>query len=252
MTLNDNLSKRHKEILEIITADPSIKIPDLSKRLGVSTTTIRSDLISLSGKGFITRSHGKALPAFHPNITGKQKSMVSEKSRIAQAAADLVHNDDTIMIGGGTTAALVARYLLGKRDIHLISYSTLVFPYVRINPGIQLTLIGGEFRTYTESLVGNYAAEELARFYSRVIFFGADGFSLESGITANLVEDAAMVEIMVKRGGLKILLADSSKYGRQGLVRFLPLTDIDMLICDKGLPAEVYQQLKKEIKITLV
>jgi len=252
MTLNDILSQRHRQILEIITVEPSIKIPQLSKKLGVSTTTIRSDLISLSGKGLITKSHGKALPAFHPNIIAKQKSMVAEKNRIAKEAADLVHNDDTVMVGAGTTAALVAKYLLGKRDIHLITYSTLILPYVRTNPAIQLTLIGGELRSYTESLVGNYAAEQLGRFYPRVIFFGADGFSLESGITANLVEDAAMVEIMAKRGGLKVLLADSSKFGRQGLIRFMQLTDVDILICDKGLPPEVYQQLKKVIKITLV
>lgn len=236
----------------MLTQDASVKIPELSKKLGVSTTTIRSDLIALSAKGLITRSHGKALPAFHPNITGRQKSMVSEKVRIAQAAAEMVRNDDTIMVGGGTTAALMTKYLLGKRDIHLISYSTLVLPYVRTNPGVHLTLIGGEFRTYTESLVGTYAGEQLDRFYSRVVFFGADGFSLEYGITANLVEDAAMVEKMVKRGEIKVLLADSSKYGHRGSVSFLPMNNIDLLICDKGLPEEAYQQLKEELEITLV
>ena len=136
--------------------------------------------------------------------------------------------------------------------IILVSYSTLVLPYARTNPGIHLTLIGGEFRTYTESLVGAYATEQLDRFNARIVFFGADGFSLEHGITANMVEDAAMVENMVKRGATKILLADSSKYGRRGSISFLPMNEIDLLICDKGLPDAAYKQLTEMIKITFV
>jgi DeoR family galactitol utilization operon repressor len=252
MVFNDNLSKRHREILELLTIDTGIKIPELSERFGVSSTTIRSDLKSLARKGLITLSRGSVLPAFHPNITNKQKSMVNEKVRMAQAAAELVHDDDTIIIGGGTTAALVAKFLLGKRDIHLISYSTLVLPYARTNPGIHLTLVGGEFRPYTESLVGTYAAEQLERFYARVVFFGADGFSLEHGVTANLVEDAAIVEKIVAHGEIKVLLADSSKYGRRGSASFLPMSEIDMLICDKGLPRDIYKQLKAEIEVILV
>jgi DeoR/GlpR family transcriptional regulator of sugar metabolism len=252
MMFGNNLPKRQRGILELLALDTTIKIPELSKRFGVSSTTIRNDLNSLVGKGLITLSRGSVLPAFHPNITSKQKSMVNEKVRIAQAAAELVQDDDTIIIGGGTTAALVARFLLGKRDIHLISYSTLILPYVRINPRIHLTLVGGEFRPYTESLVGTYAAEQLERFYARVVFFGADGFSLDHGVMANLVEDAAIVEKIIEHGEIKVLLADSSKYGRRGSASFLTMNKIDILICDNGLSQDIYKQLNEEIKVILV
>jgi len=252
MMFGYNLPNRQREILELLTLDTTIKIPELCERLGVSSTTIRSDLKSLAAKGIITRVRGSIFPAFHPNITSKQKSKVDEKVRIAQAAADLVQDDDTIMIAGGTTAALVARFLLGKRDIHLISYSTLILPYVRTNPGIRLTLVGGEFRPYTESLVGTYAIEQLERFYARVVFLGADGFSLEHGLTANRVEDAVIAQKMAERGEIKVLLADSSKYGRRDSVSFLPMSKIDMLICDNGLPQDICKQLKAEIKVILV
>ena len=252
MIFNDNLSKRHRKILELLIQDTTVKIPELCARLGVSSTTIRNDLKSLAAKGLITRSRGSVLPAFHPNITSKQKSMVNEKVRIAQAAAELVQDDDTIMIAGGTTAALVAKFLLGKRDIHLISYSTLLFPYVRTNPGVRLTLVGGEFRPYTESLVGAYALEQLERFYARIVFFGTDGFSLEHGVAANLVEDAAIAQKMTERAEIKVLLADSSKYGRRGPVSLLPMSKVDMLICDDGLPPDIQKQLEARIKVILV
>ena len=131
------------------------------------------------------------------------------------------------MIEAGTTTALIAKYLLGKRDVHVVTNSTLVIPYARFNPSLHLTVVGGEFRPSTESLVGPVALRDLEEFHVRIAFIGTDGFSLESGLTTHLVEGAEIVRKMQAQAKRTVLVADSSKWGKVGFARVLPLGEVD-------------------------
>ena len=108
------LSKREKQVLDLITADPSVTIAGISEILGVSTVTVRANLGRLEDQGLVIRSRGGASPAFHPDILRRLKSEKDIKNRIAKEAANLVREGDTIMIEAGTTTALIAfiRYQL--------------------------------------------------------------------------------------------------------------------------------------------
>lgn len=228
----EGLSVREQQIIETLTEAPSASVQDLSARLAVSVVTIRTDLKNLAARGYITRTHGGALPAFHKSIRDRQSVRQDEKNRIARAAADLVQSGDTIMIEAGTTTALLPRYLLGKTNIHIVTDSTLLLPYVRSNPALSLTVTGGEFRSATESFVGPLALEAVRRFNVKLAFLGTDGFSWERGLTTHLVEGGEMVKAMAALADRAVLLADSSKYGKSGFVTIMPLSAIDVLITD--------------------
>lgn len=234
----ESLSPREKSILQILTLEPTVAVSDLGKRLGVSEVTIRTDLKGLANRGFIVRTHGGAHTAFHRSILERQSFRIDEKNRIAKAAADLVSEGDTIMIVSGTTPALVAKFLLGKGNIHIVTDSTLVIPYVRSNPSIQLTMIGGEFRSANESFVGPMAIEMIRRFNVKLAFLGTDGFSLEKGLTTHLVEGAEMVKTMAEQAEFRILMADSSKFGKSGFVSIMPLKKVNTLITDTEFPLD--------------
>ena len=237
----------------MLTEDANRSVGEMSKSLGVSSVTLRNDLTSLAERGLIVRTHGGAFPAFRPGIIERQKQMVEAKARIAKAAADLVEDGDRIMICAGTTASLMAKHLLGKSDVKVVTNSTLVLPYARINPSLHLTLAGGEFRPGDEALVGPNALRDLEQFHVEMAFLGTDGFSIESGITANTVEIAAVVRKMAEQSQRKILLADSTKFGRAGFAHIMALPQVDMIITDSGLAAENRQLLEeKGIKVTVV
>ncbi len=247
------LSEREEKVLSLITESNISSVSEISKILGVSSVTIRNDLNSLADKGLIIRTHGGASPAFHPGVTERQRLRVEEKNRIAKKAASLVNDGDAIMVEAGTTSSLIVKYLLGKRDIQLVSTSTLILPFVRVNPGIHLTLVGGEFRPSTESLVGPIALSELSRFFVRLAFVGTDGFSIEGGLTTYLVEGAEVVKMMSSRAERTILVADSSKYGRRGFVHVLDIGEIDELITDSGLDRGIVRELEgMGIKVYIV
>jgi DeoR family galactitol utilization operon repressor len=239
----ENQSER--KVLESLLEDSSVSVTDLSRKLDVSTVSVRSVLENLEQKGLIVRTRGGAVSAFHPSIVARQRHMVDEKKKIAEAAAGLVKDGDTIMIEAGTTTALIVKYLLGKRDVHVVTNSMLVLPYARISPSLHLTVVGGEFRPSTESLVGPVSLEELARFHVGFAFVGTDGFSLESGLTAHHVEGAEIVRKMAAQSDKSVLVADSSKHGRAGFVHVLPLSGLSMIVTDGGLAAEKVHELEK-------
>jgi DeoR family galactitol utilization operon repressor len=237
------MSEREKEIIRLLAGDPGISVTRMSELLNVSVVTIRSDLTDLEQKGVLLRTRGGATPAYHPNVLERQSLNVEAKSRIAQAAAAMVNDGDTIMIEAGTTTALVARHLLGKRFVNIVTNSTLILPFARTNPGIHLTVVGGEFRPASESMVGPLALAELERFHVRLAFVGTDGFSLEGGLTTHLVEGGEIVRRMAERSELVVLVADSSKYGKVGFVRVLPVQGVHRLITDTGLEERAEREL---------
>ena len=240
-----NLSEREKEILRLITADPSVTVNRLSELLSVSAVTIRADLSSLESQGLIIRTRGGAHPAFHPEILRRQKSHMEQKHRIARRAAELVEDGDTIIIEAGTTTSLIARYLVGKGNVRIVTNSTLILPYARTNPGLHLSVIGGTFRPETESMVGPAAVAQLESFHVRLAFVGTDGLSVEHGLSSHIAEAAAVLKKMVERADRTVLVADSSKVGKTGFVCVLPFEAVDVLIIDCGISPEAAAEISQ-------
>jgi DeoR family galactitol utilization operon repressor len=243
--LIEELIDRQRSILRMLTESGSLSVSSLSKELGVSEVTIRSDLNELEERGYLSRSRGGAHLALHQSIVERQQLRIEEKNRIARAAAELVRDGDRIMIEAGTTTALLVRYLLGKRDVQIVTNSTLVFTYARLNPALQITMTGGEFRRETESMVGPIAVRTIAGLNVRIAFVGTDGFTLERGMTTHLVEGGEIVKAMRARAEEAWLLADSSKFGKSGFVSVLPLSDIDGIVTDSGIEAEAVRLIEE-------
>ena len=238
------VNDRKKEILRVLAEEGSVSVSELSRTLDVSAVTVRADLSSLAAEGLIVRTRGGAAPAFHRSILDRLKLRADEKNRIAKLASELVEEGDTVMIEAGTTTALVAKFLFGRRDVHVVSNSTLLIPYARSNPAIHLTITGGEFRPLTESFVGPVAIADLHEFHVRTAFIGTDGFSVEHGLTTHLVEGAEIVRKMAEQADRVVLLADSSKYGRAGFAHVIALEDIDICIVDEYINPEYRKRIE--------
>jgi DeoR family galactitol utilization operon repressor len=237
------LNERERIILDKLSEDGSISVAAIARELGLSEVTIRGDLKALEDRGWLNRIRGGAAPALHRHILERQQSRRAEKNAIARRAALMVRDGDVIMIEAGTTIALVAKYLQGKRDVHIVTNSTLVFSYARMNPMLQITMTGGEFRRPTESLVGPIALDSISRLNVRLAFVGTDGFTLERGMTTYLAEGAEIVKAMKARAETTTLLADSSKFGRAGFVSVLPLAEMNLIITDSGLDGAALEKL---------
>ncbi len=226
------LNEKERQVIELLVKEPSIGVTDLAEQLAVSAVTMRSYLNGLGEKGYLYRVHGGAVPTIHPEIVERERERQSQKRAIAGAAASMVNDGDTIMIEAGTTTAMIVRYLLGKRDVSLVTNNTLALAHARGNPGLRVHIVGGEFRPATESIVGPMALAYLERFHVRTAFVGTDGFSAKKGLSTHLVEGAEIVARMAEQADRVVVVADSSKLDREGFVHVLPLNRIDAIITD--------------------
>lgn len=243
--MTSSFSDRKKAILDMLTEDSSVSVSTLAKVLGVSVVTIRTDLGALEEEGFIVRTHGGAMPAFHPQILERMRQDKDRKLAIARIAAEKIQDGDTVIISAGTTTALIAKYLLGKRNIHIVTNNTLLLTYARTNPQLRVTLVGGEFRPSEEGLVGPLAIQSLDQVFVSKAFIGVDGASVKHGLTAHLVESADLVRKMAQQAKQVYAICDSGKFGKPGFARILPFDGVDGLITDAGLSTEFENDLRE-------
>ncbi|MGD9264262.1 MAG: DeoR/GlpR family DNA-binding transcription regulator [Lysobacterales bacterium] len=241
--MNSSFTERKAVILEILMEENSVSVSDLSKRLNVTQVTARADLAALEKEGLLVRTHGGAHLGYHPKIFERMQAGSVYKEKIARAAAEQIDNGDTVIITSGTTTALIAKYLLGKRDIHIVTNNTLLLTHVRNNPQVRVTLIGGEFRPEDEGLVGPMALESLEQFHVSKAFIGIDGASLKQGFTAHTLEAAVLVHKMAEQADQVIAIAHSGKFGKHGFARILPFGDVDVLVTDRELTQEFESRL---------
>lgn len=241
--MNSSFSERKAVIIEILMEENSVSVSDLSQRLNVTQVTARADLAALEKEGLLVRTHGGAHLGHHPKIFERMQAGSVYKEKIARAAADLIENGDTVIITSGTTTALIAKYLLGKRDIHIVTNNTLLLTHVRNNPQVRVTLIGGEFRPEDEGLVGPMALASLEQFHVSKAFIGIDGASLKQGFTAHTLESAVLVHKMAEQADQVVAIAHSGKFGKHGFARILPFGDVDVLVTDRELTQEFESEL---------
>jgi len=236
--MSKTFAERKSVILDLLMEANSVSVSELAKRLNVTVVTARADLAVLEEEGLLVRTHGGAVPAQHPKMMERIQAEKGVKGSIAKAAASMVKDGDTIIISAGTTTALIAKYLLGKKNIHIVTNNTLLLSYVRTNPQIRVTLIGGEFRPEEEGVVGPMALQSLDQFYVSKAFIGIDGASVKQGFTAHFVESADLVRKMADQADQSIVLSDSGKFGKPGFARILPFDAIDTLVTDEELSNE--------------
>lgn len=238
-----SVSERREAIIEILAEDSHVSVAELAKRLGVTVVTARADLAALEEEGFLVRTHGGAMPVYHPEILERIRKDKDRKSAIAKGAAAEIQNGDTIMISAGTTAALIAKYLLGKRDIHIVTNNTLLLTYARTNPQLRVTLVGGEFRAVEEGIIGPMALAALEQFHVSKAFIGIDGASVKQGLTAHFVETADLVRKMAEQADEVVVVSGSGKFGNPGFARILPFNGVDTLVTDNELASEFEDEL---------
>lgn len=240
-----NLKEREKEILRCLYEEDISSVSDLSKKLNVSVVTIRSDLDKLEQKGFTVKMRGGIQPVFNRTFFDRINSMSEEKLSIAKKAAEMINDGDRVMILAGTTTSLIGKFMYDKKDVHIVTNSTYLLNYLRNNSNIKTTLVGGEFISNAEAMVGAVALKTLDNFHVKKCFIGTDGFSMVNGITANHVEVAEVAKKVAERSESVFLVADSSKLNNSGFAFIQSMDKVSALITDDKFPKEDINTFKE-------
>lgn len=212
-------NNRSTKILQILTESHRVEVAKLAETLGVSAVTVRKDLDALEKRGIIERERGYAVLKSTDDINGRLAVHFDAKRHIAQAAAALVGDAETVMVENGSCCTLVAEELTqADRDVKIITNSAFIANYVRQNAKAHVILLGGSYQNDSQVVVGPLLKTCAEQFLVDKLFIGADGFSVTQGFTnADLLRSAA-VRDMAAQANQVIVVTESSKFGSLGVV----------------------------------
>ena len=242
---------RETLILELLTAENKLEVSLLAEQVGVSQVTMRKDLDELERRGIIVREHGYAVLRSADDIQSRIAYHYEEKHRIAERAAELVENGDTIMIESGSCCALLADVLAERRkDLTIITNSAFIASYIRGKCSFQIILLGGIYQPEAQVMVGPIVRSCVSEFFVSHFFIGVDGYSDRTGFTNQDHMRAAAVRDMAHQAEKVVVLTESEKFSRRGVVPLnLPQTNPPqprIVVTNQNIPEDVRASLQQK------
>lgn len=238
---NKDTLKRRSKILKLLDKQGDISVTYLSTMFKVSEVTIRNDLSKLEEKGLLIRTRGGALkkmPITHDlSLNQRINKNRKEKQRIAQKAISHIKDGDTIVMDSGSTTLEIAKNLKTFKNLKLITNSLPIVDYVRDFRNVEIIVPGGILRSEMRSLVGPMAERSMMNYYCDIAFLAVDGIDAEHGIYTPVIHEATLCRTMMEVSEKVIVVCDSSKFLRKSFVKIAPISEVDVIITDTGIPA---------------
>jgi DeoR family fructose operon transcriptional repressor len=240
--------ERQQEILRLARAEGRVDVTALAETFKVTVETIRRDLTTLERAGVLRRVHGGAIPmeriGFEPALATRDSVFTEEKERIAKVALGEVPDEGAIILDAGTTTARLAQALPLDRELTVVVNSPVIAAMLGTRSNLTVLQLGGRIRGRTLAAVDDWALRPLTEIYADVAFLGTNGCTLERGLTTPDPAEASVKRAMINAARRVVLLADHTKIGNDYLARFGALADLDLLITDTGLDADLTGDLE--------
>ncbi len=237
------MADRSERILALLEQRGEVRVGSLSESFGVSAVTIRKDLEQLENRRLLKRTRGGAVPPT-PAVEGEFSERMRVDSRakkaIAVAAAALVHDGDVIAFDTSSTAHFIARELLDRRDLVVITQSIPTATLFFERSQATVIMPGGILRRETSGLVGTRMEHVAGRGRISKGFFGVSGVTRELGLLELGLDEAESKRVLADACDEVYGVFASAKLSGFGFHSFVAPTGIAALITDDALPeAEV-------------
>jgi DeoR/GlpR family transcriptional regulator of sugar metabolism len=235
--------QRRQQLMKVMQNQPGLRVPELASLLGVSEGTIRNDLAALSAEGQLVRVRGGAAIIENnspgsPAFTTRSRYNAEAKDRIARSAVQRIKDNDSILLDASTTVYAMARYLLDRRGLRVVTNGIEVARLLAANTSNIVILLGGVLRPDGASITGSLSERLLRDLHIGAAFVSCSGFSLQAGLTEVDIHEAQLKEIAIRSASQVFALIDFSKFGRADLTPFARLDQVTHLYTDSCLSQE--------------
>lgn len=247
------IERQLKALESYLAQMPRITLMEAGELLDVSESTVRRLFVRMEEQGQALRVHGglQALPNQKAdyNFSSVETRCLAQKKRIARAAVDEIGTAHTIFLDSGSTvyqfSLCLAEWIrTGRRD--QVSVFTNSLKNLQVLAGIaKIQFIGGQYREHRQDCCGFLAEEAIQSLNFDLCVLGADGCDVEQGISCTDMETASLGSLVVNRSLRRIVLMDSTKFRKRALVSYAGLEDINMVITDTGLDADIVGQARE-------
>lgn len=242
--------QRREDIIRTVQLQGKVKVADLSRQYGISEVTIRNDLELLEAQGQLNRVHGGAVSINSiygsMNLSERYTTNSDAKKALAEKVAELVEDNDTIMMNAGTTLMYVLRALQGKKNISIVTNSIQNANEINSSPFFRVILLGGQIDDRYQFTYGHDTICQLENYHANKCILSLDGINQTYGLSLYYANEASTIRKMMELSGTVIVAADSSKLGKNTFTKIAPVSSMDILVTNRSDKTEEIRALKDE------
>ncbi len=244
--------ERLQKIVQDINGHGSVNVLELSIKYQVSPMTIRRDLATLEDRGLLERIHGGALHTaeiqhrIEPPIIERMNVMAEEKKRIAVWVANYIKPDDSVFLGSGTTTLYVARELIIRDDITVVTNSVPILHELSNNSNMNIITVGGFLRRSELSMIGAFAEPVLKNIRVTKVIAGMRGIHPLYGFSCEHPEELMTDRMIFNISDVIIIVADHTKIGRVATNIVAPITHANLIVTSKQANQNQISKIKEQ------
>lgn len=224
------IEKRLDIILSTLKKEEMVSNKDLTKKLGVSESTLRRDLTELEKTGKITRVHGGAIlniESSEIDYSDNEKSMIDEKRQIAKKASDLIKDARFIYLDAGSTCHQLIDYLDKSMNITIVTNGLMHIEKLILKK-IPTIILEGMIKESTKVASGVRTLDSIGRYNFDLAFIGANGYDREGYYTAD-INEAAVKSKAIANSNRAYILADRSKESVKYFARIAGRDEVELI-----------------------
>jgi len=229
--------QRKTRIVEYVRQHRSATIAALAKEFNVHEATIRRDLTEIEQEGLLKRTHGGVIveqwTQDEPSFNERTNLRLDQKMRIGKMAASLVEDGDNIIIDSGTTTLHIARNLVHRSDITVVTNDMNVAAELRDAKHIKVILTGGELYPSSYMLNGMFTDYVLGSLHVEKAFIGTTALHPQYGLMHPEAQLVPAKQRMIQAASEIIVVADDSKIGKLSLHTVASNKSVHTLITGK-------------------
>ncbi|WPC06346.1 DeoR family transcriptional regulator [Pseudomonas benzenivorans] len=250
------LAPRQHDILNLARERGYVSIDELAQAFAVTPQTIRRDINQLAEQGLLRRTHGgaasEASSTQNTAYAMRAGQMREEKQRIAEAVAAHVPDHASLFISIGTTTEAIARELLKRKGLKVITNNLHVAAQLSSKADFEVLVAGGTVRS-DGGVVGQATVDFIQQFKVDFALIGISGIDEDGSLLDFDYQEVRVTQSIMANARQVLLAADSSKFGRNAVVRLGSITLVDRVFTDAPPSAAIGRLLAEhQIRLELV
>lgn len=243
--------QRHQQILDILETKRFVTVQQLCAQLYASGATIRRDLAEMEKKGLLTRVRGGAVmgdgsqndkPFLMRTNENKDKKLA-----LCTLARALIADSSTLMMDSSSTVAMLASMLGDVRGLSVVTNGLKTVNALTESTDAKVYCSGGTIIQDSSSMWGQTAISAISLYHADIVFFSCKGLDVNLGVTDSSEENAQIKRHMLRSAGRKILLCDSTKFGKSFFCNICTVNDVDVIVTDRQPPDSFLRAARCEV-----
>lgn len=254
-----NLSRAFRLVADVLLADPARFMAGSVQEIAVAAEVSQPSVVRFCrhygfngvpdfrialAMSLVANSPTQVRPFLEPSMADKANVNTDKKKAIAAVALELIASDRAIILDSGSTLQIFAGHLRTASGLTILTAGLNIVETLWGCRQHSVIMPGGVVRFDARALTGRMLEQSLANMRFDTVYFGADNFDAEEGLSTFNEDEAHQGAAMAGVSKRVVVLVDSSKFRTTSLHRFCAIDRIDTVVTDWAVPEEVVSTLR--------